>query len=374
MSFGLRTFKKADQAKRERTFKRHLVVGDDLFALKRYLDLVEKYGESEVGLLGEGSETEWSLRPFGPTRVRGEEALKLAQRIFPEGNFSLGQDEAQFFKEGSFRSFQSRSKSEPLLPGEEFFVEPPLVGLEDFVPKLSEEELARARAGLITVAIKEIAKLVPEDLVENAHWAFIGMNGVSFECEHAHFALSPQRFLTLFNDKNELSDEFIEYCEKHQTPAELGLRFVCEKLDQEHKGTLFLPLSYTHPWGHFIGETRGRSTDGLVELDFIHFFDPHEVNEEEVGRKIRLLKRQLEKIYPDFSKKMREEFVFLKDHSPCLKFDDGKFTKNESFLEKFEFVSVEAPLGSLWRKKYSFEDSLVVVAGELRALAANQFA
>jgi hypothetical protein len=367
MSFGLRTLKKENTETVERHFKRHLVVGNDLFALSLYRDLKAKFGASEVGLIGEVNKHPWGQRPFGPSRVRGTEALALAEASFTEHSFSLESAPAKFLKEGSFREFGSRSKPEELLIGEEFFIEPQLQGLEQVLPSLSQGELDSLQEDIINIGLKDIQKRTPNDLVENANWAFIGLNGMSFECEHAYFSDGPAVFLELYQAKNQLNDKVIEFCEAHQMKAELGLRFVVEAKIIKEEGTFFIPLSYTHPWGHFIGE-EVELKDGLVHLDFIHFLDKLETTEEEIGKKIRLLKRQIEKINPDFEKKCREEFIFMRERSPCLKFDNEKWESCGDFFEKMNFVSCEAPLDQRSLLSASFEDSLESVAGELRGV------
>lgn len=366
MSFDLRSLKKETTEGLERHFKRHIVVGTDLFALELYRALKERHGANEVGLLGKRSEDAWALRPFGPSRVRGESALKVAQALFPDREFRLNDRPSVFLKEGSFREFNSRSKSEPLKDGEDFFIEPRLEGVEDILPKITAEEFKLLQSEMLDSEIRFIEKREPQDLLENAHWAFIGMNGMSFECEHAYYAHGPAQFLELYKNKKELSDELIEFCEAHQTPSELGLRFVLTENIFQTEGTLFIPLSYTHQWGHFIGEVK--QVEGKICADFIHFIDKFESSEEELGKKIRLLKRQCEKICPNFEKSFIEEFVFLRECTPCLKFDNELEEKLSKELKKLHFVSIDAPLEQGSAKESSFEDSLLSVAGELRGV------
>ena len=59
---------------------------------------------------------------------------------------------------------------------------------------------------------------------------------------------------------------------------------------------MFLPVSLTHEQGHFIGDVK-KINEKKSQFSFVHFIDPNEVNEEHIGRLIKNLKRQLEKIF-----------------------------------------------------------------------------
>jgi hypothetical protein len=367
MSFNLRDLKKEVTQKSERLFKRHLVWGEDLFALETYRTLRARHGVNEVALIGLPSDKDWNLAPFGPSRVRGEKALEVCQKFFPEHKFELDEHESQFFKEGSFRTFSSRSKSEELLWGEEFFIEPKIKGIDALMPNLSNDELNELRGEMITMEIKTIEKMQPVELIENTKWCLVGLNGVRFECESLYIAQSPARFLELYGAKKELSDEMVAWCEGHQTKSELGLRLVLNGDCTLAKGTLFLPLSYTHPWGHFIGEFIFDSETNQTRGEFIHFLDKFETSEEEITKKIRLFKRQLEKINPEILKNLKDEYVFLKEKTACLKFDKQDSQALLENHENLKFVSVDAPLEVESSENHSFEDSFVAVAGELRA-------
>jgi hypothetical protein len=363
MSFGLRDLKKEVAHNTERMFKRHIVWGEDLFALETYHLLKTRHGANEVVLIGLPSDKDWTLKPFGPSRVRSEKTLEVCRQYFPELPFELDQQESSFFKEGSFRTFSSRSKAEELLWGEEFFIAPKVIGTKALLPEFNND----LQREMITMEIKEVERMQPGELIENAQWCLVGLNGMRFECEHLYIAHSPARFLDRYSAKKELSNELVQWCEKHQTKAELGLRLVFKGDCVLEKGTLFIPLSYTHPWGHFIGEFVFDEENNETRGEFLHFLDKNETSEEEIGKKIRLFKRQLEKINTDISKKMQAEYVYLKESTACLKFDNKGLAPLLSGLKNLNFVSVDAPFEIKTNERHSFEDSLADVAGELRA-------
>lgn len=363
MSFGLRDLKKEVVQNNERHFKRYIVWGEDLFALEAYNLLQARYGKSEVAIIGMPSDKDWTLKPFGPSRVRSAGSLEIARHFFPEHSFELDENESHFYKEGSFRSFSSRSKPEELLWGEEFFIAPKVLGVDSLLPPFKPE----LQNEMTKVEIQAIERMQARDLIENAQWCLIASNGTRFECEHLFIAHNPASFLDLYSNKKELSDHMVAWCESHQTKSELGLRLVFSGDVVIEKGTLFIPLSYTHPWGHFIGEFIFDEKLNQTRAEFLHFLDKNETSEEDIGKKIRLFKRQLEKINPELSHKMQAEYVFLKERSACLKFDNKGLDQSVEKLENLNFISVDAPFENKMSPVNNFEDSVVNMAGELRA-------
>lgn len=370
MSFGLSKFKKHVEQRSERSYSRHLVVGEDIYALAMYRKLVEKYGEQEVGFLGRVVENSEDYRAKGPSAFRGQVNFELLKAIFPEAELKLDERPSVFLKEGTWREFGGRAKPETLLFGEEFYTQARILGAKDLSPKIQDDELKIMAAKADQVLLKALEKKVPEDLVENVHWRITGVDGVHYECEHMYWAHSPAYFLDLYEDKSQLSDKLIELCESTQTPAQLKVSFCFEKPITDLSETLFIPQSYTHEWGHFIGEFQ-HSEDGPEQwAEFTCFIDKQASSEEEISKKLRLLKKNIEKIAPDMASTKVQEYLVLAPEAPCLKIDDLSFLKCADELQNAHFVSVNAPLGSQFQKIVKCEDSTSSPNHHARALAS----
>ncbi|MGZ3809407.1 MAG: hypothetical protein ACXVCE_15085 [Bacteriovorax sp.] len=347
----------------------HLVVGKDIFALSIYKKLQEKYGSENVRLLSEDAILKSDLLPKGPSTLRGEANQKIVKELYPEAVMYEGSDPAMFYKDMTWKSFGGRSKSEALKFNEELYTAPRFdIDPEIIFPELkkADEFLAEINAEAYQVRLKSIARAGEGFKVEC-------LNGTEFKCEKLYFGQSPYQYLDFYSNKSELSDAFIEFCESTNTPSALFVKFVFDKPITDVKETLFIPLSYTHEWGHFVGEF----SDALGEqkIEFIHFLDEDQSSEEEISRVIRLLKKSMEKIFENFSKIKAREYIVLEQEIGCLKIDDDLFMKtlssdkNES--KNLFLLGINAPIVDTHCEDASFEYSKNDVCILARALLVH---
>ena len=111
--------------------------------------------------------------------------------------------------------------------------------------------------------------------------------------------------------------------------------------------TFFIPLSLTHEWGHFLGNFFEMNGGHFLELQ--HYFDPEELSEEEVSRRIKILKRSLEKVFPSFSKALENEYLSIDENATQVV--DNPLLKDKSKIEGLTFVGENAPLPNLDESK-----------------------
>jgi hypothetical protein len=139
------------------------------------------------------------------------------------------------------------------------------------------------------------------------------------------------------------------------------------------KETLFIPLSYTHEWGHFVGEFKNK---GFQEIEFMHFVDEDQSSEEDISRTIRLLKKNMEKIFDQFTKNEHREFISLEQEIGCLKIDDNLFRTSldslKEILKNFTFIGINAPIANEHRVQSIFEYSTEELSGITRGLVVHQ--
>lgn len=366
----LHKLKKVVVVEKENIEVPHLVVGKDIFALTIYKALQEKYGAEKVRLLSEDPILKSDLLPKGPGTVRGEMNQATMKALYPEAVTFEGKEMAMFYKDMAWKNFGGRSKSEALKFNEEFYTTPRLdVDPEVLFPEIKEADsyLTKLNEVAYQVRVKSVKR-------EGEGFSVECLNGTEFKCEKLYFGLSPSHYLKFYQQKNELSDTFIQFCESTQTPSALFVKFVFEKPLTDIKETLFIPLSYTHEWGHFVGEF-SPAERGEQSVEFIHYIDEDSSSEEDISRIIRLLKKSMEKIFENFSKIKASEYIILEQEIGCLKIDDGLYSSladsEKGETKNLFFLGMNAPIVDTQSMDLSFEYSPTEVNMFTRALLVN---
>lgn len=366
----LHKLKKIAVVEKESITVSHLVVGKDIFALSLYNDLKTLHGASEVRLLSQDAILRSDLFPKGPSTVRGEVNQKAFSGLYPEMVSSSCEENAMFYKDMTWKSFGGRSKPEALKYDEEFYtggqVTPDFEKVFKNIPH-SNEFLESVNAEAYQVKIKSIRR-------EGEGFVVECINGTEFHCQNLYFGLSPFHYMEFYSEKSQLSDEFIQFCDSTKTSSALFVKFVFdEKPLSDMKETLFIPLSYTHEWGHFIGEFK-KNGEGQ-EIEFMHFMEDHLVSEEDVSRIIRLLKKNMEKIFDNFLKIKSHEYIALEQEIGCLKIDDAVFQKSlesgKNEMKNLFFIGVNAPLSKEQCANFTFEYSGLGLSGVMRGLVVQ---
>ncbi|MCF8057726.1 MAG: hypothetical protein K9K67_00405 [Bacteriovoracaceae bacterium] len=371
--FNLLSLKKVENNDVKTIYRPHVVVGDDLFSVALYLELKKAFGAEQVGWVCPRPVTKRDLLPLGPNTLRGEANIENFKRVFPDIETREIEAPSEFFKELKWRKFGGRAKSEKLLWNEEFFT----YKRADFdifalFPFLKEEDLyVELEKNRMDVGVKGILKTVPEDLAEPANFQIELSNNDILKCAHLYWGGGPQSFLDTYENKNQLTNEFITFCEEATAPSALYVQIEFKKKVTAKKQTLFIPLSYTHEWGHFVGEFKELENEGQ-RGEFVTFMDMNSTNEDEISKKIRLLKKSLEKIFGENASDIGEEFIKLTPTSPCLKIDDSLFKTLKNDWENLAMASFNAPMVNFEESKESFEDSQGQVSFLSRAAYRHQ--
>ena len=359
--------KKIAVVERETINVPYLVVGKDIFSLSLYSDLKKIHGAEKVRLLSQDALLKSDLLPKGPSTLRGETNQRMFKTLYPDVELTRVNENALFYKDMAWKSFGGRSKSEVLKYDEGFYTGDRIDPVFEQVFKNidhSDEFFESVNKEAYQVKVKAIARNEAGFIVEC-------INGTEFHCEHLYFGLSPYHYLQYFTEKNELSSSFIEFCESTKTSSALFVKFVFEDRPlSDIKETLFIPLSYTHDWGHFIGEFR--VVDGVQEIEFMHFLEDQLMSEEDVSRVIRLLKKNMEKIFEDFLKIKVRDFISLEQEIGCLKIDDNAFDESletqPEETKKLFFLGINAPITKKQCVDLNFEYSPETLNGVVRAL------
>jgi hypothetical protein len=337
----------------------HLIVGHDIFSVSLFYNLKDKF--SDLSFIPTKEIKIDSLLPSGPGRIRGEANVKLFKGLYPNIEATEIENESVYYKDTKFKKFSGRGRPEKLLWGEDFFIDNRLeVDLANCFDCLRDQDFLNSLESLNVGFISTIA-------LEAEKWIVSFTDGSIIEADKLLWGESPSRFFDLFTEKKKVSDELVEFCEQTKTPGSLQVSFKFKAPISDMDKTIFLPLSYTHDWGHFVGEFK--SSGDEQSLEFLTYIDSNETSEEDVSRKIKILKKNIEKIFPASKKIFQKEFISLTEDSACLKIDDSKFFKNNDYVLKLFFIGFNAPIDQNKLSNDIFEDSLAGVSHIARGLA-----
>jgi len=344
--------KKEEVQHEEKVFVKNLVVGSDIFAVDLFNHINDKEPGS-VKLLSDEPVDRENFKLLGPSLVRGDESINLLKQLGVSGEES----HSLFYKDMKFHKFGSRTKPMKMLWGEEKFSENHMkVSPEEILPSLKSDSLEeKLKSNSLELMISLVEKTTPEELINQAFWKVHCTNGTIVECENLYWGETPARFYKCYKNKNELTEKFVEFCESTQTPCALYVHMQFDEKITENNETLFFPLSFTHDWGHFIGEIV--DIENGQEARFMTFIDKDESSEEDISKKIRLLKKNFEKNFDKFNGQNYREIVVLKENAYCPKIDDSLLENEQDLQDKLTFFSFNAPFVVNVIKESNFEDS-----------------
>ena len=322
-------------------YSRYLVIGSDVFSLAAFDRLKKLHGEDHVVILAEIEFSRSSISLKGPGLLRGDANISYVREYNPNLLKDINPIDSIFYKNKNFRSFNGPSRPEKLLPLEEFFVHPRIDTDIDDLYCIEDKDtfLSSVKSRQIKQRPVKIERYIADEAEEETNFKVIHSGG-SITCQHLIWGDSPYDFFKLCSDKRIFNDKDFSCHFTGKEVNALYVKFKLKKMISDRRETLFLPLSYTHEWGHFIGEFQSKN-DGQ-EIEFVTFLDKEEASEEEIIKKIKILKRGLTKIYPSFKKLIEREWISLDEIS--LDFSDNLFPQISS-LDYLDFVGQTTPMG-----------------------------
>ncbi len=324
----------------------YLVVGGDLWSATAAMRLSQEHGEGQVKLVGERALAPEDLELLGPDLIRGEKGVVPL-----------------FYKDQEFRKFGGRAKPQVLHPGEEFFSRDAIPGKqEEALRSLGELSLEHLNKLLHVGLVEKVESRDPTDLVSPAHWVVQLASGHRILCKELVWGQSPKSFLEKFAEKSRLPTSFVQYVDSTRAPAALFVRYQLKKVIDQRPETFFIPLSMTYEEGHFIGQFRGQN------LEFVYFLDPEHVDEENLSKNVRHLRKNVEKIFPDFEKNLVGEYIRLTENWACQKVDDQAYFHSHQAPDHLRLIGTNAPIKSDLNTETTCEDSICHISHLARAL------
>ncbi len=331
--FGIRALKKVtedESAQESNKFIKYIVYGGNTYGVLTFMKLYKKYpGEVKLitkdPFLKEDLLKEWNCTL---NSIRSDEVAQAIMSLNPRFEVFGKQKNVLFYKDTKLHKFGGRAKPHELKPEEDFFTESPyqfkveaMFDEEDFANL--DEILA---ANQLNKIIAEIEVCTPSDLVEKVNYKLHTGEHESISCEKLYFCESPKKFLNLVTNKKDLNDDVYSFAAGISSEQAISIYFECDRKITDEVGTVILPQSMTHEWGSFILDFEAydpaSNTQNFKALTFIAEDD---IQEEDLAKKIKLMKRVIERVFPELAKAQTNQTIRFNDEYRISGTNDGQY-------------------------------------------------
>jgi hypothetical protein len=360
MSFGLlkhfKDQKKSYQQQNDVLFFKNIIFGSDLSAILKLLELRKDQAHESIKLLTPRLINRQLLienYQYGVSQIRSAEAVTEIYKSHFNAKIIPQKESPQFYKDGKFHDFGGRAKSMELTSGEDFFINKSF--RLDISSLFSSEEWTNLDEIInqhIDIRIIEgIDKTDAQDLVDKREWLLTFKDFNRIACENLYLSIAPKKFLNCLKNKDSMSADMINFCSSTKNQAALSLTWVLNKDFGYDDRTLLVPQSMTHEWGHFIVEFESFNHQEKTQLCHgLFLIHEEEPQSEDLASKIKLMKRVLDRVFPDFEKHLQKE---------SIRFDEEMFISgvNDQLNEQlsFDYPSLKF-LGQAAPMKQQFAD------------------
>jgi hypothetical protein len=337
MSFGLlkhfKDQKKGFSQENQVSFMAHVILGSDLASVLKLVELRKNFPQESIKLISPRLVNKKILIEtfqYGVSQLRSEDAVTEIYKTHFNAKLWPQQQAAQFYKDGKFHDFGGRAKSMDLLSGEDFFL---TKGYRIEIASLFDAEVWQNLDDILNqhldIRILEgIEKTQSQDLVEKDEWLLTFKDFKKMSCESLYSSLTPKKFLNLLKNKESLTPDVIDFCSSAHSTGAMSITWSMKKEITSEQRTLFIPQSMTHDWGHFVVEFEN-SSDGFLchGLFLVHEEEPQS---EDLASKIKLMKRVLDRVFPDFENAIHKEYI---------RFDEEMFVSGikDNLIEQMSF-------------------------------------
>ncbi|WP_408097951.1 hypothetical protein ACJVC5_03235 [Peredibacter sp. HCB2-198] len=356
MSFGLlKHFKDSKSGAADKVSSkhyRHIIIGQDLGAVLRLVEIRKSFPDESVRLITSRPINRQNLienYEFGVSHLRSASAVEAIYRKFHNAKIMPQQKEASFYKDGKFHDFGGRAKSMELQTGEDFFIgkgyKLELAGLfstEDW------ENLDQILKDHSEIRIFEaIEKTTPDELVDKKEWRLSFKDFSILTAENLYVSLSPKKFLNLLQNKEQLTPELIDVCSSVRVQAAISVTWKLNKEIYPEEKTLFIPQSMTHEWGHFLVEFESYNYQNKEQLCHVLFLiHEEEPQSEDLAAKIKLMKRVLDRVFPDIEKHISKEYIRFDDEMFISDVKDAAIEQMAFDFPTLRFLGQAAPMSA----------------------------
>ena len=363
MSFGLLKHfknKKSDSSESiQIKHYQHVIVGQDLGAVLKLLDLRKSASDETVRLISSRPLNRQLLLEnydYGVSTIRSPLAVENIYKKFHNAKLLPQAKEASFYKDGKFHDFGGRAKSMEIQKGEEFYSSKgyklelqSLFSVEDW------ENLDQILNEYSEIRIfQSIEKTTPTELVDKREWLLTFKDFAKVSCENLYVSLSPKKFISHLVNKESLTPELIDVCTSAQVQAAISISWRLDKELYPEEKTLFIPQSMTHEWGHFIVEFEPYNYQKKEQVAHVLFLiHEDEPQSEDLAQKIKLMKRVLDRVFPDIEKHIKNEYIRFDEEMFVSDIKDAVMEQLGFDYPTLKFIGQMNPLsGELVQEKF----------------------
>jgi hypothetical protein len=335
--FSLKSFKGSlvnAKSTPKSTFIRHVVIGNDLAALLQFHELVSLWGLDHVIMVSSQTlswEDFYNRYACSVNLIQSEEEVIRFKQKYIHSTFDYFNEEINFFKDNKIYSFHSKIKHQPFLVGEEVMKSnyARLKFSSLFNSENHKEEVQNLVDKIQIKLITEIEKMSPDDLEKRVEFKLKTGENEILECEFLYWHQSPKLFFNLLSNSDSLAPDHLQYLARSEDQAGLVVSFTLAKEILRGPMTLFIPRSASQEQGHFVAEIDPFLSESQVQSwRVLMFLNEEEQSSEDIAKEVKLMKRVISRIYPEFQK-------FLKSES--LRLDPRMF--NNSLNQNFQSIS-----------------------------------
>lgn len=358
--FGIRALKKKSneaEHNENRQFYKHLVYGENYEAVLTFLKLNQSY-PGEVKLLTRNPFYKDEIRQqlnCTLNAIRSEEVANDLTGLNPRLEVFKSEDEVRFYKDTKFQKFGGRAKPHEIKKSEKFFTKPYYHFKHEALFDGAELENIdeTLKASELNKIIERIEVKKPSDLVEKVNFSLHSGENDVIDCENLYFCESPKTFFKLISNKKELDDVIGEYTASLENQGAITVHFDCDRLIYDFKGTMLIPQSMTHEWGSFVIDFGAFDPENSKQaFTVLSFLGDEDLQEEDLVKKIKLLKRVIERVFPEFSNAQYEQSIRYSSEYAIEGINDEYFDKLKDLPVKF--IGPGAPIKSETAEKYQY--------------------
>ncbi len=349
---NLKDFKLLKESKvlhEEPIFVKDLILGSHPIALKLLKNLSDNTKE-EVKLIHEFEFAD-SFILAAPRLLRGEKNYQYFRENFPQIEIEDAHLISKFYKDGEKREFGGRVKPHEIKEEEKFFcVKPYLFDEKKFYGDWSEYEHLKDRH--VKAYIKMITPLKLEEIASREHYSIELTDGRIYRCENLYVTFSPVKLAEYLNkDKLDLvPNNLFSYAKNLKSHPSLSVKMKLKGEWEKDLSTLFIPQSQTHEWGSFITEFDAYdSSSDTQAVNVLCYLTENEIaDNEEIAKKIRLMKRVLDRVYENFEKRVLSENISFSTDFLCSNCEDSVVYggENSGSMPHLKVIHVAGPIAS----------------------------
>lgn len=321
MSFGIKSFKKnkQDLAAAEKKHISHVILGQDISAILKLVQLKNSFGPEHLRLITPRFLTKEVLidqYKCSPSTLRSnEQTLKVLER-YPHAQSMKYETESLFYKDGSWHKFNSRAKPMELLKYEDYFLPARQeISLESlFTPEDWNQLDETLKAYQSVRVLEKLEKQTPTDLANQDEWWMLFHDLGEVTATHLYTSLAARELLKRSGQGQGLPTEMGAWLSSVEKKAAIAIRFECSKEIHSEVQTLFVPQSMTHEWGHFIVDVHHYDEQTKTyPMTALILLQDEEPTSEIMADKIKLLKRVFERVFSGFQQTIQNEYILVNE-------------------------------------------------------------